>query len=133
MPAIVGSASTYPLRNSSDLQLLLTNSHLYYTSLLPSAVRDWNAVLSINTCIKHFVDSPYSTRGDIEDTNHFLLVCSQCTDLRRGLINSVLDICQPNLNVLLCGDISLTFDQNKQIFKAVQDFIIKSKRLEYAY
>ena len=48
-----------------------------------------------------------------------------------GIINSVSDICQPNLNVLLCGDISLTFDQNKQIFKAVQEFIIKSKRFEY--
>ena len=34
-------------------------------------------------------------------------------------------ICQLNLNVLLCGDISLTFDQNKQIFKAVQE----SKRM----
>ena len=40
--ATVGSASTYPLRNSSDLQTLQTNSRLYYTSFLPSAVRDWN-------------------------------------------------------------------------------------------
>ena len=58
---------------------------------------------------------------------------SSVTDLRRDLINSVSDICQPNLNVLLCGDISLTFDQNKQIFEAVQEFIIKSKRVEYTY
>ena len=36
------SASTYPLRNSSDLQTLHTNSRLYYKSFLPSAVRDWN-------------------------------------------------------------------------------------------
>ena len=40
VPATVGSASTYPLRNSSDLQTLYTNSRLYYTSFLPSAVRD---------------------------------------------------------------------------------------------
>ena len=42
VPATVGSASTYPLRNSSDLQTLHTNSLLYYSSFLPSAVRDWN-------------------------------------------------------------------------------------------
>ena len=42
VPVTVGSASTYPLRISSDLQTLHTNSRLYYTSFLPSAVRDWN-------------------------------------------------------------------------------------------
>ena len=40
--ATVGSASTYPLRNYSDLQTLHTNSLLYHKSFLPSAVRDWN-------------------------------------------------------------------------------------------
>ena len=69
---------------------------------------------------KNIVDSPYCTCGAIEDTHHVLCVCHQFIDLRRDLINSVSDICQPNLNVLLCGDISLTFDQSKQIFKAVQ-------------
>ena len=68
---------------------------------------------------KNIVDSPYCTCGDIEDTHHFLCVCHQFTDLRPDLMNSVSDICQPNLNVLLCGDISLTFDQNKQVFEAV--------------
>ena len=82
---------------------------------------------------KNIVESPYCTCGDIEDTHHILFVCHQFTDLRRDLTNSVSDICQPNLNVLLCGDTSLTFDQNKQIFKAVQEFRIKSKRFEYAY
>ena len=42
VPATIGSASTYPLSNSSDLQTLHTNSRLYYTSFLPSAVRDRN-------------------------------------------------------------------------------------------
>ena len=82
---------------------------------------------------KNIVDSPYCTCGDIEDTHHFLFVCHQFTDLRRDLINPVSDFCQPSLNVLLCRDISLTFDQNKQIFEAVQEFIIKSKRFEYTY
>ena len=176
MPATVRNASTYPLQNSSDLQTL---HRLYYTSFLPSAVRDWNELReqtrhssSLNifknrlkpklitppryynrskrlgqiyharlrtACSplrqhlqsKNIVDSPYCTCGDIEDIHRFLCVCHQFRDLRRDLINSVSVICQPNLNVLLCGDISLTFDQNKQIVKAVQEFIIESKRFEY--
>ena len=82
---------------------------------------------------KNIVDSPYCTCGAIEDTHHFLFVCHLFADIRRDLISSVSDICQPNLKVLLCGDISLTFDQNKQIFKAVQESIILSKRFEYTY
>ena len=82
---------------------------------------------------KNIVDNPFCTFGDIEDIHHFLFVCHQYTDLRRDLLNSVSDIYQPNLNVLLCGDITLTFVQNKQIFKAVQEFIIKSKRFEYTH
>ena len=82
---------------------------------------------------KNIVDNPYCTCGDVEDTHHFLFVCHQYTDLRRDLLNSVSDICQPNLNFLLCGDMTLTYVQNKQIFKAVQEFIIKSKRFEYTH
>ena len=150
--ATVGSASTYPLSNSSDLQTLYTNSSLYYTSFLPSAVRDWNELpeqtrnspshyifknslksnlitppqyyntgkrlgqiynarlrtacspLRQHMHSKNIVDKPYCTCGYIEDTHHFLFACHQFTDLRRDLINSVSDICQHNLNVLLCGD-----------------------------
>ena len=71
-----------------------------------------HAVLSNNPCIKkQQVDGPYCTCGDIEDAQHyFLFVCHQFTDLKHDLISSEQDICQPNLNVLLYGEISLTFD-----------------------
>ena len=42
VPATVGSASSYPLRNASNLQSIHANSQLYYNSFLPSVVRDWN-------------------------------------------------------------------------------------------
>ena len=50
-------------------------------------------------------------------------MCHHFTDLSRDLINSMSDICRPYLNVLLCGDISLPFDQNKQIFEAVHSTV----------
>ena len=58
-----------------------------------------------------------------EDAHHYLFVCHQFTNLRRDLINSLSDICQPYLNVLLCGDISLPFSQNKKIFEAVHSTV----------
>ena len=82
---------------------------------------------------KNIVDNPCCTCGVIEDTYHFLFVCHQYTDLRRDLLNLVSDICQPNLNVLLWNDITLNCVQNSQIFKAVQELIIKSKRFEYTH
>ena len=42
VPATVGSASSYPLRNANNLQTVRANSQLYYYSVLPSTVRDWN-------------------------------------------------------------------------------------------
>ena len=178
---LLAVCQTYHLRNLSDLQTLHTNSCLYYTSFLPSAVGDWNELpeqtrnsqsrnifknrlksnlitppRNYNTSkrlgqiyhtrlrtacsslrqhlqSKNIVDSAYCTCGDKKDTHHFLFVCQQFTDPRRELINSVSNICQHNLSVLLCGNISLTFDQSKQTFKAVQEFIFKSKRFEYTY
>ena len=160
VPATVGSASTFPLRISPDLQTLHANSRLCYTSFLPSAVRDWDELpeqtqyppsllkhlqnrlnsnlispslyynkgkrlgqkyharlrtacspLRLHLHSKNIVDSRYCTCVAIEDAHHFLFVCHQITDIRRDLINSVSDIWQHNLIVLLCGDISLTFDK----------------------
>ena len=42
VPATVGSASSYPLRNALNLQSIHAKSQLYYNSFLPSVVRDWN-------------------------------------------------------------------------------------------
>ena len=79
---------------------------------------------------KNIIDSPQCVCGSIEDTHLYLFVCQQFANLRRELLNSVSDICHPNLNVLLHGDPSLSFDKNKKIFQAVQDFIMKTKRFE---
>ena len=176
VPATVGSTSSYPLRNASNLQTIHANSQVYYNSFLPSVVRDWNELpeqtrnspslnsfkknVNISTppryyntgkrlgqiyharlrtsCSslrqhlfsKNIIDSPQCVCGSIEETHHYLFVCQQFANLRRELLNSVSDICHSNLNVLLHGDPSLSFDKNKKIFQAVQDFIMKTKRFE---
>ena len=66
----------------------------------------------------------------MEDNHHFLLVCDQYTDLRRELLTTVSEKCNPTLEVLLYVDPSLSLEENKAIVLAVHDFILKSKRFQ---
>ena len=77
---------------------------------------------------KDIIECPRCICGSIEDTHHYLLVCDQYTNIRRELLTTVSGICNQTLNALLYGDPSLSLEQNKYIVKAVQDFILKSKR-----
>ena len=49
---------------------------------------------------------------------------------RQELFLTITSICQPTSNILLYGAEYLTYTENKQIFLAVQEFSIKSKRFE---
>ena len=46
------------------------------------------------------------------------------------MLISVSRLCQPTVNVLLYGVDNLSFDDNKQIFDVVHDFLIKTKRFQ---
>lgn len=79
---------------------------------------------------KNIIDCPRCVCGSIEDTHHYLLVCNQYTDIRRELMNTVSEICNPSLNVLLYGDPSLSFEENKTIVLTVHEYILRSKRFQ---
>ena len=79
---------------------------------------------------KNIIDSPLCICGAIEDTRHYLFVCTRYLDLRRELINAVSAMCEPTLNVLLYGNTELSYEQNKKIFLSVQNYIAKSKRFQ---
>ena len=53
-------------------------------------------------------------------------------NLRQELFNKIISICQPSLNILLFGSEQLTDFENRQIFIAVQEFLLKSKRFDVA-
>ena len=42
-------------------------------------------------------------------------------------------ICQPTLNVLLFGNDELSMQQNINIFLAVQNFVLKTKRFQISW
>ena len=78
--------------------------------------------------LKNTTDNPHCECGAVEDTKHFFLTCYRFRNLRQDLLNKISTFCQPTLDVILYGNIDLSVRENKQIFLAVQDFILKSKR-----
>ena len=176
----LGNTTNYPLRNSSNLHTIHTNSQLYFNSFLPSVIRDWNELSEqtrnlpsiasfkreINSDIKNIpsfyfdgkrlgqiyharlrtncsslnqhlfskniIESPLCACGEVEDTKHFLFDCQYFQNLRHELFNKITTICQPTVNILLFGSEQLSEIENRQIFLAVHEFLIKSKRFEIA-
>ena len=70
--------------------------------------------------------------GAFEDTQHFLISCTRYTNLRQELfnVNRVTPMYHTSFNVFLFGSQELSDSDNRQIFLAVQDFLVKSKRFE---
>ena len=79
---------------------------------------------------KNLIDNPLCICGSVEDTYHFLLTCNRFSNLRQELFNKVSTICRPTLNVLLYGNDELSMEQNKNIFLAVQNYLLKTKRFQ---
>ena len=89
----------------------------------------WSS-LNAHLFSKNIIDSPLCICWAFEDTHHFLLSCTRYTTLRQELVNKVIPVCHPFLNVLLFSSQELSDSVNKHIFLAVQEFLIKSKRFE---
>ena len=81
---------------------------------------------------KNLIDNPLCICGSVEDTYHYLLTCNRFSNLRQELFNKVSTICRPTLNVLLYGTCNdeLSMEQNKNIFLAVQNYLLKTKRFQ---
>ena len=79
---------------------------------------------------KNIVDSPLCVCGKVENTHHYLFDCTRYDDLRREFLNAVFYYCEPTVNTILFGNSALTSTQNQNIFIAVQDYLIKSKRFQ---
>ena len=58
----------------------------------------------------------------------FFLHCNLYGQLRHALLDRVSTYCQPTVNVFLYGNTDLTDVENAELFSAVQDNILKTKR-----
>ena len=79
----------------------------------------------------HVTDSPSCQCGYIsEDAYHFFFSCPLFTDQRQHLLDSVMRITLPSLNVLLYGDPALSLEINREVFQAVHKYISTTERFQ---
>ena len=90
------------------------------------------STLRLHPYSKNIIENPLCNYGEIEDPFHFFFECSQYNHMRRDMFTCISAICNPNLNILLYGNDGLSEEQNLNIFMAVHNFIIKSKRFSLA-
>ena len=86
--------------------------------------------LSDDLFIKNIVESPLCQCGRIENAYHYFFECPLYTHHRIELFNSLSQHHNLTLNLVLCGDTSLSDVTNSFIFEKVQKFIIDTKRFE---
>ena len=105
------------------------SSHTNLSCLFPTGC----STLRLHLYLKNIIENPLCNCGETEDPFHFFFECNQYNLIRRDMLACISAICNPNLNILLHGNDGLSEEQNLNIFMAVHNFIIKSKRFSLAW
>jgi hypothetical protein len=98
-------------------------AQIYHTRLRTNC-----SSLNLTLFQKNIVESPLCQCGEIESTEHYFLRCPLYQQLRVTLLNQVNPTLRASTHLFLYGNAALPNDENIDIFKAVQDYITKSKR-----
>ena len=79
---------------------------------------------------KHIIDSPLCICGRPETTKRYLFDCYRFNYLRQEMMQSISQLCEPNLNALLYGVTDLSDETNRQLSIIIQEYILRTKRFQ---
>ena len=98
--------------------------------IIHTRLRTGCSSLNYDLFLKNILDNPLCrcNSGFVENAQHFLLNCRLYREQRIELYDTVSQYCNISLDVLLCGDESLSFETNVIVFEAVHKYIQSSKR-----
>ena len=145
LPSVVREWNNLPItvRNTTSLnsfKFLITGNRpkvpkYYYTGnrlcqVLHTRLRTDCSTLNQHLFQKNIVESPLCECGEIENTSHYLFKCHIFANQREVMFMSISSLCTISLTTLLYGHPDLTDTTNKDIFHAVQHYIITSKRFK---
>ena len=124
----------HPYEYNKILSISLTRyASILHTRLRLGACALNSYLFQINRCTSR---DCLCQQGVVETVEHFLLICPRYAAQRQSLLASAAQLIPvwPTLsskvkfNILLVGSKNLTFEQNKTLFFAVQNYIISTKR-----
>ena len=99
-------------------------------SIIIYRIRTGCSALNNDLFLKNIIESPLCAcrSGDTENADHFFLKCMLYNEHRLELFRKVSQFCNISLDVLLKGNLTLSFETNMEIFKSVQRYIQSTKR-----
>ena len=110
------------------------NNLFYYgkrrLQVLHTHLRHECSSLNHHLFVKNIVPSSLCSCGNQETAYHYLLICPLFIVQMRLMLSSVEALTDETLCNLLYGDTTLTEEQNKSVFDAVQLYIQMSKRFD---
>ena len=78
--------------------------------ILHTRLRTNCSSLNLDLFIWNISDYPMCACGSVEDTQHYLFHCSNFRQQRNYLTNEISRYCNPSLNLILYGDLTLSFE-----------------------
>ena len=145
LPSVINEWNSLPLHVRNLTSLKLFKGHLnreinkanplFYhgkrrLQVLHTRIRTNCSSLSYHLYHRQIIDSPVCLCGSVETAEHFFLRCALYNNIRPALLNTISNLSQVNINVILFGDNSKSLNTNKEIFRAVHSFIELSKRFD---
>ena len=137
LPASIKSANTLTAFKQRLTHATPTIPEYYYSGvrldqILHTRLRTESSSLNQHLFKCSLVLSPNCVCGEVESNEHFLLACPRYNLIREDLLNTIRNQTTLTINVstdlLLFGNRELSVLSNTKIFKAVQEYIKKSKR-----
>ena len=141
-PDLVSRTCAYNTRQSNSLRFPICRTSAFKNSFFPSTARYWNGI-DIHTRNSES-ETAECLCGDIETPQHYILKCPLYSAPRNKLLKAIRDIIAPGVhhsilphldpilfvNIVLKGCNDVQADENVNIFKAFQHFIIESGRFK---
>lgn len=102
-----------------------------FLSVMHARIRNNCSNLNSDLCNNHIRDNPYCSCNEVvEDAEHFFFQCTNYTEQRVTLRQSLHEFAPLNIAMLLKGTEEVNHERNNTIFKVVQDYIKSTKRFE---
>ena len=115
---VTQSESIAAFKHNLNRENLVVLKHFYTgkrnAQILHTRLRTRCNALNYDLFLKNITDSPLCHCGDIENTYHFFFQCPQYRNSRTELFETVSQYKEISLDLLLFGDISLSYDINKK-------------------
>ena len=100
-------------------------------NIILTQLRNSSSFLNYDLYKVNIISNPHCSCGAREDVRHFFFDCINYVDIRRELFNSLVWLpghITIDVKLLTSGHISLSYDENVDIFRHVFKFIKESKR-----